>query len=52
MLGILTAYIKVQDLGKTSAGISSGTCSLRETNTKQEEIGGGKKEGKETSLGI
>jgi hypothetical protein len=32
--------------------ISSGTWSLREGDTKQEEIGGGQKEGKETSSKI
>jgi hypothetical protein len=32
--------------------ISLGTCSLGEGNTKQEDIGRGQKEGKETSLGI
>jgi hypothetical protein len=46
------SYIRVWDLGKTWGKISLGTWSLGKGNTKQEKIGGGQKEEKETSLGI
>ncbi len=39
-------------MGKTWLEFSSRTWSLGEGNTKQEEIGGGEKEGKEMSLGV
>ncbi len=57
VLGILiarkkTLYIKVRDSRKTWLGIFSRTWNLGEGNTKQEEIGGGEKEGKETNLGV
>jgi len=43
------SYIRVWDLRKTWANISLGTWSLGEGDIKQEEIGRGQKEGKETS---